>query len=90
MQVFHFVINHLKSIVGLDRIHNVNGLAQDCSNSIANALELLQSCAKPSTCISIFRNFDGYHWHVYMLVLVTWSNSIPYECDGSLYCEYMY
>ena len=25
-----------------------NGLAQDCSNSIANALELLQSCIKPS------------------------------------------
>ena len=25
-----------------------NGLAQDCSNSIANALELLQSCTKPS------------------------------------------
>ena len=26
----------------------VNGLLQDCSNSIANALELLQSCTKPS------------------------------------------
>ena len=26
----------------------VDGLAQDCSNSIADALELLQSCAKPS------------------------------------------
>ena len=25
-----------------------DGLVQDCSNSIANALELLQSCAKPS------------------------------------------
>ena len=24
--------------------HNIDGLAQDCSNSIANALELLQSC----------------------------------------------
>ena len=29
--------------------HPVNGLVQDCSNSIANALELLQSCTKPST-----------------------------------------
>ena len=27
--------------------HNFNGLVQDCSNSIANALELLQSCTKP-------------------------------------------
>ena len=25
-----------------------DGLVQDCSNSIANTLELLQSCAKPS------------------------------------------
>ena len=25
-----------------------NGLVQDCSNSIANALELLQSCTEPS------------------------------------------
>ena len=28
--------------------HYIDGLAQDCSNSIANALELLQSCTKPS------------------------------------------
>ena len=27
---------------------NTDGLVQDCSNSIANALELLQSCIKPS------------------------------------------
>ena len=27
---------------------HVDGLVQDCSNSIANALELLQSCPKPS------------------------------------------
>ena len=29
-------------------IDEVDGLVQDCSNSIANALELLQSCTKPS------------------------------------------
>ena len=28
----------------------INGSVQDCSNSSANALELLQSCAKPSIC----------------------------------------
>ena len=27
---------------------HIKGLAQDCSNSIANALELLRSCTKPS------------------------------------------
>ena len=26
----------------------IDGLVQDCCNSIANALELLQSCTKPS------------------------------------------
>ena len=27
--------------------HQVDGIVKDCSNSIANALELLQSCTKP-------------------------------------------
>ena len=31
----------------------INGLVQDCSNSIANALELQQSCAKPSIYFTI-------------------------------------
>ena len=29
----------------------IDGLVQDCRNSIANALELLQSCTKPSICV---------------------------------------
>ena len=29
---------------------HIDGLVQDCSNSIADALELLQSCTKPSLC----------------------------------------
>ena len=29
-------------------LHYISDLEQDCSNSIANALELLQSCTKPS------------------------------------------
>ena len=28
--------------------YNIDSLVQDCSNSIADALELLQSCTKPS------------------------------------------
>ena len=31
--------------------HYIIGLVQDCSNSIANTLELLQSCTKPSISI---------------------------------------
>ena len=40
-----------------------DGSAQDCSNSIANALELLQSCTKPSIC-SYQQNglITSQHW----------------------------
>ena len=31
------------------QIQYIDGLVQDCSYPIANALELLQSCTKPST-----------------------------------------
>ena len=34
----------------------LNGLVQDCSISIANALEILQSCTKPSSRISDFHD----------------------------------
>ena len=32
----------------MDNIDRFDGLAKDCGYSIANALELLQSCAKPA------------------------------------------
>ena len=35
--------------MNLQGTHDIDGLVQDCSNSIANALELLQSGTKPST-----------------------------------------
>ena len=38
-------------------MYHIDGLTQDCSNSIAKALELLQSCTKLSTCIDIFTNY---------------------------------
>ena len=44
---------HLKMLsanVGHFLQGSIDGLVQDCSNSIANALELLQSCTKPSQC----------------------------------------
>ena len=45
--------------------HQLEGLVQDCSNSIANALELLQSCTEPSIWPILFasRNGDEFcHW----------------------------
>ena len=42
--------------------HHIDGLVQDCSNSIANALELLQSCTKPSTFTMVWaRNIKPTH-----------------------------
>ena len=35
-------------------LKHIDGVAQDCSNSIANALELLQSCATPSICGTMY------------------------------------
>ena len=53
-QVFGFGATYIRGMTvtiflvnWLDPFH-IDGLMQDCSNSIANALELLQSCAKPS------------------------------------------
>ena len=35
------------SLIG-SGLHEIDGLVQDCNISIANALEILQSCTKPS------------------------------------------
>ena len=34
--------------VELGRVDNIDGLVQDCSNSSALAMELLQSCIEPA------------------------------------------
>ena len=39
----------------------IEGLAQDCSNSIANALASLQSCTKPSIYLINTSRVDGIH-----------------------------
>ena len=42
------MIIHIVSDIRVDHGCYIDTLEQDCSNSIANALELLQSCAMPS------------------------------------------
>ena len=37
----------------------IDGLVQDCSNSSALAMELLQSCTKPSISVSVLIQIDG-------------------------------
>ena len=36
-----------------DLEEHIDGFVQHCSNSIANVLELLQSCTKLSTCLTL-------------------------------------
>ena len=43
-------------------LFDIDGLVQDCSNSIANALELLQSCTKPSICGLSFHKQEYSTW----------------------------
>ena len=38
----------------------INGLVQDCSISIAFAMEILQSCTKPSMSLKRFGHFDSH------------------------------
>ena len=59
-------------------IKHINGLVQDCSNSIANALELLQSCSKPSICQLLDGMYvsavvgPSYHWWCLELIASCW------------------
>ena len=43
----------------------IKGLVQDCSNSIANTLELLQSCTEP-----LIYSSGNLTYHVLLLIIV--------------------
>ena len=52
--------NNILTYVNSLKLHEayIDGSVQDCSNSIANALELLQYCKKPSIYVCILQD----HW----------------------------
>ena len=52
---------------------DINGLVQDCSYSIANALKLLQSYTKPSICCS---PRGQTLWSIFDVVIVTYDQVI--------------
>ena len=56
--------------------YNIDGLVQDCSNSIANALELLQSCIKPL----IYTSMDYWHWFRWWPVICYVPRHHPNRC----------
>ena len=43
----------------------MDGLARDCSNSIAKAMELLQSCTKPSTYMILNKKSESLPWEMW-------------------------
>ena len=49
-QCLHFDNVCISTMSAFRQCLHFDGLVQDCSNSSANALELLQSCTKPSIC----------------------------------------
>ena len=67
-----------------------DGLEQDCSHSIANALELLKSCTKPSICCDLIqiKTFSkGSNWHyvrtgvdqmIHLCLHQWWPYSLPH------------
>ena len=63
----------------------IGSLVQDCSNSIANALELLQSCTKPSKCAGM----GPRHLFVWWLIggrQWQWSPANDSSCNtGQIY-----
>ena len=50
-------------------MYRIDGFVQDCSNSVANALELLQSCAKPLILASA--------WQVSEVCTAWWNLLVP-------------
>ena len=66
-------------------IQYIDGLAQNCRNSIANALELPKSCAKPSICILIcvcIYLYILYHiWYsIYLIVACCGQTRLTGTC----------
>ena len=65
---------------------DIDGLVQFCSNSIANALELLQSCTEPS--IWLVLSFHGKGFRI-----LSWPNndvkSEPRDIQWSLSNQYI-
>ena len=63
----------LHAILSYHVILNIDGLVQDCSNSSALAMELLQSCTKPSICTTLQFTLSYSWWYFGSL-------KITFEC----------
>ena len=64
-----FIMSMVSENISLQK-HN-SGLVPDCSISIADAMEIPQSCAKPLPCKHVFRLYKDVFYNV-LFVHVTW------------------
>ena len=63
--------NTIEYIVVLGTWIIINGLAQDCSNSTANTLELLQFCAEPLISYTAYWNTKSSHiWPSFQFTII--------------------
>ena len=69
VQILTVFLQFLRNVL---RNSPIDGLVQDCSNSIANALELLQSCTKPSIC---YYSWSASHYLIHTLVTKCYSEA---------------
>ena len=67
--LFHIIGNEKNDI-----IQYIDGLVLDCSNSIVNSLELLQSFTKPSICRALLTMYSA-------CVIETWKDECPNSCQ---------
>ena len=67
--------------------HHIDGLAQDCSNPNANALELLQPCTKSSICAKNKKAFVKQSDQIPILEMIL-KSPIPGHCKD-IRCTYI-
>ena len=65
MGIQNIVTMFIMAITFLKLVHHLDSLAQDCSNSIANALELLQSCTEPSSIHHTYQSKVAGCWNTH-------------------------
>ena len=68
-------MSHL--LLDIYMIEYIDGLAQDCSNSIANAMELLQSCIKPLICLL----HSAHSWLVFNIHIINEQQKLFALCN---------
>ena len=65
--------SYLRWTAAFSHVSHIEGLAQDCSNSIANSLELLQSCTKLLICDIPYIKEHSPSWYLVITEIYSMS-----------------